>query len=254
MSTNFSSAEHQAARKLAEHGEDGRMTPTQIPELEFSRKYDRQHAEDYFRKHRQGIARRLSHWRETQIARQAMRLAGEPATVLDLPCGAGRFWSMLLEQPERALLAADNSRDMLEVALSVQPPAITRRVTAFQTSAFAIELPDAAVDGIFCMRLLHHVVDAQHRLAMLREFHRVTRDALVVSLWVDGNYKAWKRKKLETTRARSAGDLANQNRFVIARTTIESEFHQAGFHIVGHFDFLPGYAMWRVYTLRKARA
>ena len=228
--------------------------PSPIPELEFSRKYDQQHAESYFRKHRQGISRRLSNLREIQIARKALHLAGNPATVLDLPCGAGRFWPMLLEQPERALLAADNSQHMLDVALTRQPTEITRRVTTFQSSAFAIELPDAAVDCLFCMRLLHHIGDAQHRLAMLREFHRVTRDTLIVSLWVDGNYKAWKRKKLETTRFRSEGDHANQNRFVIAKTTIETEFRQAGFHIVGHFDFLPGYAMWRVYTLRKTGA
>ncbi|MDR3055576.1 MAG: class I SAM-dependent methyltransferase [Zoogloeaceae bacterium] len=230
------------------------MMPSPIPELEFSRKYDQQHAESYFRKHRQGISRRLSNLREIQIARKALHLAGNPATVLDLPCGAGRFWPMLLEQPERALLAADNSQHMLDVALTRQPTEITRRVTTFQSSAFAIELPDAAVDCLFCMRLLHHIGDAQHRLAMLREFHRVTRDTLIVSLWVDGNYKAWKRKKLETTRFRSEGDHANQNRFVIAKTTIETEFRQAGFHIVGHFDFLPGYAMWRVYTLRKTGA
>jgi SAM-dependent methyltransferase len=230
------------------------MTSRQIQELEFSRKYNQQHAENYFRKHRQGIARRLSHWRETQIARQAMRLAGDPATVLDLPCGAGRFWSMLLEQPERALLAADNSKDMLEVALVRQLPAITSHVTTFQTSAFDIELPDATVDCVFCMRLLHHIGDAQHRLAMLREFHRVTRDTLVVSLWVDGNYKAWKRKKLEATRPEPERDPTRQNRFVVAKATIESEFQQAGFHIVGSFDFLPGYAMWRVYTLRKTKA
>ncbi|GHT94268.1 SAM-dependent methyltransferase [Betaproteobacteria bacterium] len=223
-------------------------------ELDFSRKYDEAHAENYFRKHKEGVARRLSTWRETQIARKALHLAGDPATVLDLPCGAGRFWPMLLEKPERALLAADNSQHMLDVALTRQPTEITRRVSTFRSSAFAIELPDAAVDCLFCMRLLHHIGDAQHRLAMLREFHRVTRDTLVISLWVDGNYKAWKRKELETTRARSEGELANRNRFVVAKTVIETEFRQAGFHIVGHFDFLPGYAMWRVYTLRKAGA
>jgi SAM-dependent methyltransferase len=225
---------------------------SKIPvELEFSRKYDLRHAEDYCRKHRTEWARRLSHWREEWIARKALRLAGDPARVLDLPCGAGRFWPMLLEKPERTLLAADNSPDMLATARHAQPQAL-ERTWLFQTSVFAIDLEDEAVDGVFCMRLLHHVGEAAHRLAMLREFHRVARKTLVVSLWVDGNYKAWRRKRLEARRQREPGDY--QNRFVIERAVIESEFRQAGFDVAGYFDFLPGYAMWRVYILLKQGA
>lgn len=220
-------------------------------ELEFSKKYDSAHAHQYFHKHQDGIARRLSNWRDQQLARQALALAGEPDVVLDLPCGAGRFWPTLAARPERVILAADNSADMLEVARATQPGAIVARVRTFQTSAFAIDLEDAAVDCVFCMRLLHHIADPAHRLAMLREFHRVSRDTVIVSLWVDGNIKAWRRKRLEAKRARRGGSQ-NQNRFVVARARIEQEFRAAGFNILGHHDFLPGYAMWRVYTLKKA--
>lgn len=216
-------------------------------ELDFSRKYDRDHAYQYLHKHQDGIARRLSHWRDEQLARWALTRAGEPDLVLDLPCGAGRFWPLLAEHPSRMIFAADNSADMLAVAQSEQPPEVVARVETFQTSAFDIDMHDSAVDSIFCMRLLHHVADPQHRLAMLREFHRVTRDTLILSLWVDGNYKAWKRKRLE--RRRPAKE--NQNRFVVPRGLVEAEFAEAGFDILGHRDFLPGYAMWRVYVLRK---
>ncbi|MDR1890284.1 MAG: class I SAM-dependent methyltransferase [Zoogloeaceae bacterium] len=222
---------------------------TETPELAFSRKYDYACAENYFHKRQSGMARRLSHWRETQIARHALQRAGNPASVPDLPCGAGRFWPMLLEQPKRVRLAADNSTDMLQVARSRQSPEITRRVTTLQTSAFAIDLPNQAVDCVFCMRLLHHIGDVAHRIAMLREFHRVTRESVVVSLWIDGNYKSWKRQRLE--RRRLEAERASQNRFISVRSTIEAEIRQAGFGLNGHDDFLPAYAMWRVYTLRK---
>lgn len=222
--------------------------PTSSPiELEFSRKYDRQHAYEYLHKHQDGLARRLSHWRDEQMARRALKIAGEPDLVLDLPCGAGRFWPLLAEHPSRMIFAADNSADMLAIAEAAQPLEVVKRVETFQTSAFAIDMGDNAVDSIFCMRLLHHIADPAHRLAMLREFHRVTRDTLIVSLWVDGNYKAWKRRRLE--RRRPAKD--NQNRFVVARSVIEAEFAEAGFDILDRSDFLPGYAMWRVYVLRK---
>ncbi len=220
-------------------------------ELAFSRKYDFEHAQTYLRKHREGWARRLSHWRDQQLARAALRLAGEPALVLDLPSGAGRFWPLLAERPNRQIIAADNSADMLAVARAAQPADIVARVHTFQTSAFAIDLPDNSVDSIFCMRLLHHISARPHRLAMLREFHRVTRDTVIVSAWVDGNFKAWRRRRLEHERDQLGREGQNRNRFIIERSRIEAEFAAVGFQILGHHDFLPGYAMWRVYTLRK---
>ncbi len=219
-------------------------------QLEFSSKYDSAHAQQYFVKHQDGWARRLSNMRDQQLARRALAIAGDPGLVLDLPCGAGRFWPTLAEKSNRVILAADNSADMLTVARRAQPENVLARVHTFQASAFAIDLGNAAVDCIFCMRLLHHVADPAHRLAMLREFQRVTRDTVIVSLWVDGNFKSWRRKRLEKRRAARGGN-ENQNRFVVARHTIEAEFAEAGFEIIGAQDFLPGYAMWRVYTLRK---
>ena len=224
-----------------------KTTATEIVDLEFSRKYDRKHAEAYYRKHREGIARRWSHSREEQVARQALLLAGQPRLVLDLPCGAGRFWPLLLEKQDRQVIAADYSAGMLEVAQGSQPGFMDQRVCCLQTSAFSIDLPDAAVDSIFCMRLVHHVGKAEDRMVLLNEFHRVCRDTVIISLWVDGNYKAWRRRKMEQKRLRHG----SQNRFVIAQNLIEDEFDAAGFDILGKIDFLPFYQMWRTYVLRK---
>jgi ubiquinone/menaquinone biosynthesis C-methylase UbiE len=215
--------------------------------LDFSEKYDDQHAQQYLRKHKDGVGRRLSHWRDEQLARKALALAGEPGLILDLPCGAGRFWPLLAEKANRAIIGADNSESMLKIAMQAQPADVVKRVQPLHTSAFDIALPDNAVDSIFCMRLLHHIGEAEHRLAILREFERVTRDSVILSLWVDGNFKAWKRKRLEKTREQQG----YQNRFVLPAATVEKEFEQAGFQIQEQLDFLPLYAMWRVYVLRK---
>lgn len=220
-------------------------------QLPFAEKYDRQHAESYLHKHRAGLARRLSHWRDEQLARKALALAGEPTLVLDLPCGAGRFWPVLAEQPNRLVIAADNSADMLATARGNQPAALLERIRTLQTSAFDIGLPDGAVDAIFCMRLLHHIGAAEHRSTILNEFHRVTRDTVILSLWVDGNYKAWRRQQLESKRSRRRRH-GEQNRFVLPVRQVEQEFRSAGFDIVSHADFIPRYAMWRVYVLRKS--
>ena len=219
--------------------------------LAFSDKYDQEHSQQYLEKHQKGLARKLSNYRDQQLARRALALAGGPNLVLDLPCGAGRFWSTLAEQPNRIILAADNSADMLTTAMAAQPKHITEHVRTLQTSAFDINLPDNSVDSIFCMRLLHHIEKPEHRLALLKEFHRTTRDSVIISLWVDGNYKPWRRKALEKKRARRGRAHENSNRFVINRTTVEQEFIEAGFNIQTHLDFLASYSMWRVYVLRK---
>ena len=81
-------------------------------ELEFSKKYDDARAQRYFIKHKSGVARRLNTWREAGMARQALRLAGNPQSVLDLPSGTGRFWDLLAEEPGRKIYAADLNPSM----------------------------------------------------------------------------------------------------------------------------------------------
>jgi len=215
--------------------------------LDFSEKYDDQHAQKYLRKHKESLGRRLSHWRDEQMARKALASVGEPGLVLDLPCGAGRFWPLLGEKANRVIIGADNSESMIKTAMQSQPADVVKRVQPLHTSAFDIALPDNAVDSIFCMRLLHHIGEAEHRRAILSEFERVTRDSVIVSLWVDGNFKAWKRQRAERNRDKRE----YQNRFVLPAATVEKEFEEAGFRIQEQLDFIPLYAMWRVYVLRK---
>lgn len=226
------------------------MEDTCSPEtihLEFSDKYDCGHAQHYFRKHRRGLFHRLTTWREQAMARRALALAGDPEVLLDLPCGAGRFWPLLAENPRRRILAADYSQDMIQVACRMHPAELVRRVECFRCSAFETGLDDDSVDSVFCMRLLHHIIDPSHRLALLREFHRITRDTVCISLWVDGNYQAFRRIRRDLRQSRGS----RQNRGVVARRTVEGEFRQAGFEIQGCVDFLKLYSMWRLYVLRK---
>ena len=235
---------------------DPRKPPeTEDGELFFSSRYTRKQAENYFHKPHESLSRRLSNWREQQNARKALQIAGNPKSVLDLPCGTGRFWELLAEDPHRELLAADYSEDMLEVAKEYRPPGLVARFRIFQASAFDIDLPDEAVDNIFCMRLLHHIGESEDRLRIFREFHRVTRDTVCLSLWVDGNYMGWKRRRLEEARASGKVPYKRRylDRFVRSRRELEQEFDDCGFDIIGKVDFLPGWSMWRTYVLRKRR-
>lgn len=216
-------------------------------QLEFSEKYNELHAKAYFYKHADGLTRKLSNWRDQQIARKALKIAGDPLSVLDVPCGTGRFWKVLTENPERIVYASDNSQKMIDIGLQYREKQLSKKIHTFKASAFALPVSDGYVDNIFCIRLLHHIGQSEDRLQLLKEFHRVTKSTVIISLWVDGNVKAWRRKKLESSRAARN----YQNRFVIPKLIIEKEFTEAGFRIKAHLDFLPKYAMWRTYILEK---
>lgn len=194
-----------------------------------------------------GLSRRLSKWREEHVARRALVLAGQPGLVLDLPSDGGRFWPLLAEKSNRIIIAADSSSERLEAACRLQPQNVVSQVRPILTSVFDIGLPENAVDSIFCMRLMHLIGEHEQRVALLREFHRITRDSVVISLWVDGNFRA--RRRLNTRRHQAADRY--HPRFVIPREVIEHEFAQAGFQVDHYIDIVPFYAMCRVYVLHK---
>ncbi|MCD6297306.1 MAG: class I SAM-dependent methyltransferase, partial [Deltaproteobacteria bacterium] len=218
-----------------------------IPRLEFSEKYDEAQARCYFEKHGKGFGRRLSNWRETVMLQKALKLAGNPKTVLDLPAGTGRFWEMLSGYPDRKIYAADYSNNMLAMGLHMRPEHVTRRIRPLKCSAFSIPLADGAVESVFCARLLHHIGEREDRRAMLCEMARVASQSICVSLWIDGNYKARRRRKLEARRTKKH----YQNRFVVKRSVIEEDFRRAGLKPIERIDFMKFYSMWSTYVLRK---
>jgi len=214
-------------------------------ELEFSKKYDATFSQRYARSRREKPSRRFANFWEIHMARKALRIAGDPRSVLDLPCGTGRFWAMLAADSARTLLAGDSSRDMIEMAKASHPASIAARFHCLHTDALNIDLPENAVDNIFCMRLMHHVHDPATRIRIYREFARVTRDSMCISLRIDGNFSAWRR-----ARRHSRNGKHGVNRNVIGAGQAEQEFVEAGLRIIGRVDLLPHYSMWRTYVLR----
>jgi len=224
-------------------------TTRPVPHYTFADKYDASHAKVYFEKHNAGVFRRLSNWREQSMARRALVLAGNPKSVLDLPCGTGRFWETLAEDPDRLIHVADNSRDMIDTGLALRPPEITRRIAdARCCSAFETGFPDDYVESVFCFRLLHHIGKREDRLRMLKEFARISSGTVIVSLWVDGNYRAYREQKRLARKERETG-RTEHNRYVIRRQDIEADFAEAGLSMIGHVDFLKHWDKWRAYVL-----
>ena len=219
--------------------------PPSYIEREFAERHGQQYSCACVEPQPQGWRQRLARWRSEQLLRNALDEAGEPGLVLDVACGAGRFWPVLAEHGNRVILAADQSSERLNHARTHHSASLLARIRTFQSSAFAIGLPANAVDCIVCSTLLQYLPGAQHRLALLQEFYRVSRDTLIVSVRIEG------RLQWAGDQSAAAGLTATQPRARVDKHTLEAEFRAAGFEIQSHQDMFPGIAAPRVYVLRK---
>ena len=85
---------------------------------------------------------------------------------------------------------------------------------------------------------------------MLKEFARISSGTVIVSLWVDGNFRAYRHRLKEEKKARLSGRSGARDRVLLKRSEIESDFQAAGLKLVGHADFLKYWEKWRAYVLR----
>jgi len=219
-------------------------------------------AQAYERHHQKNRRTKLTTFRERQLLRMALRLAGWPEVVLDIPCGTGRFWCAFAQSGVRKLIAADNSQGMLDVARGSLGPGVVNaglslrggvragqmQVTQLNTSVFDIALADDAVPFVACLRFFHHLSESVDRRRALAELRRVSTCNVAVSLWNDGNWQALRRR--HTKPARTPGYA---RRSVTPCGLIEQEFRESGFTIVGRWQAWPYWSLWCTYLLEIRR-
>lgn len=137
-------------------------------------------------KFQRSFTRRLSTARETKLVARAYQLALaevlQPATVLDYPCGAGRF-APLFAAGAAGYIAGDHSPHMIAITSEVLAKAglSDKLRSTTEGDARSMNLEDDAVDLAASMRLLHHFPDREDRLSILRELRRVSKGPLVTS-------------------------------------------------------------------------
>ena len=124
---------------------------------------------------------------ERKCVRELLRFVPPDSLLLDVPCGTGRFHELLRQQGYR-VLAADISPEMLQLA----------RATGLAedyllSDAENLGLPNKSVDGVFCIRLFHHVGNPQTRTRLFREFARVSRGWLLLSFYHSHCLKRFKK-------------------------------------------------------------
>lgn len=216
--------------------------------LEFSGKYHEEaFPERYAGKHAETLTRRLNDRREQALLARCLALCDCRESLADIGCGPGRFWPTLADTETDQLVAMDVSHAMLRFARE-HHGALGQRFRLAAGSVLALPFVDDAFETVACMRLLHHFGVSSERRQALAELARVSRRHVIVSLWTDGNYKAWRRARLERRRGRRS----YENRHVVSRETLRQDFAAVGLRVDRHFDLLPAYSQWRFYVLSRA--
>lgn len=131
-----------------------------------------------------GHARKTDAWEQRVVAELLAQTDGAAGTVLDLPCGHGRF-APLLNDYAGCLIQGDLAASMLERRRD--PSAL-----ALQGSLLALPIRDDSVDLAFCFRVLHHFPEAALRARAIAELGRVSRRWVLTSYYDAGSFPVWR--------------------------------------------------------------
>jgi ubiquinone/menaquinone biosynthesis C-methylase UbiE len=191
---------------------------------------DLETAEQYDGKRFNSVSGRLFQWAERRVLQHITKRLSPGALVLDAPCGTGRLLPLYLSEGFR-ILGVDISGEMIQVAR--RRTAQWNGRTNFSRMDFVqIPLIDSSVDTVFSIRFLPHFSPPE-RVRMLREFCRVSRDRVVISLSVSNSWMRFRRKIKEWL----GHDKPVRN--PVTLESMHAELKQAGLREVERFWTVP---------------
>jgi ubiquinone/menaquinone biosynthesis C-methylase UbiE len=145
-----------------------------------SRLQDEERAAKYSDRFERGSRKRVDRREQAAVGRIFGTL-GEVKTVLDIPCGAGRF-AATLGADGRKLIGIDVAAEVL-VHARARAKSANVEATFSQGDASKLSLEAQSVDCVFSNRLFHHILDRAERQKILKELHRVSRRFAVISFF-----------------------------------------------------------------------
>lgn len=213
--------------------------PDHEPVPAYSKRHlDPNQAAAYRVKFKQSLTRRMSARREMLLVTRALQagfawltdnraLSADQVTLLDYPCGAGRF-APLAAGIAGKYFAGDHSPHMLDLACAALDEAGLgdKLVGRTEGDARVMKLEDKHVDIALCMRLLHHFPKSADRVQILTQLRRVTRGPLITS-YLD----AESRKQRSHVR-RLAKKSRTTRRVLVSKSDFAKEAASAGWRLV----------------------
>lgn len=190
--------------------------------------------------------RRVDRRERRGVARLLGRLS-PLASILDVPCGAGRFLEALLSGggDGRRVFQSDIAHEMVARA---REAAAGRARGQFVGDAERLPVADASVDLVCTVRLLHHVADPVVRVGILREAARVSRRFVLASYFDRFSLQALRRR----VRSRLGGRPSR--RVAIRRSEFLEDARRAGLRAVATWGSAPLVSEQRFVVLERVRS
>jgi len=137
---------------------------------------------DYQRQRYRSLDQALVNWREQHIVEALLtRCQLQGGSLLDVPCGYGRFTALFARLGIIAT-GVDINSDMVRLAREEQVP--SGRGRWLHADIFALPFANATFDCTLSIRLLHHRFSNDERVRMLRELARVSRRFVLLSFYL----------------------------------------------------------------------
>lgn len=206
----------------------------------YRKHYSREQAERYARVKE---AARWTHRAERRLARRALAWLPPGASVLDLPCGAGRM-TLLLHEAGLRVTAADVSPAMVDLArerfqsLGLDLPVEVRDLEA-------TGYPDGAFDAVFCFRLFHHFPTETIRARAAAEMKRIARSHVLVS-YLDARSFTSRKRAWQVRRG-----LKRESKFAQTPSEMRRLFESDGWRVVDDLARLPLVRSLRVLVVER---
>jgi ubiquinone/menaquinone biosynthesis C-methylase UbiE len=162
--------------------------------------------------------------RKWAAIQKALALTSGVKTIIDLPCGTGRFTGHLARAGYQ-VIGSDISMEMMQQAAKL--PAVQHANIAgyVRADAEALPFPAKSVDCLMSIRFLFHV-DPATRRRMLREFGRVSRR------WVIADYRHKYSLRYGVWRLGRALGLTKRPFERVSVKSMKSEFEDAGLRVL----------------------
>jgi ubiquinone/menaquinone biosynthesis C-methylase UbiE len=187
------------------------------------------YAERRYRK----LDQRLLNRREQHLVRNLFDTHEITGPILDIPVGYGRFQSLL------HTYGPVHAADWGYYPVLYQRERVGLAVSAVNCAAEALPYRDRTFTAVFCFRLLQHMHRAEEREAMYREFRRVSRQWVVVSLYLAAS--------LHTLHRRLFPKPARIT--ILTREQFTREYRSAGLRLVEMVSVVPGLHAHRICLL-----
>jgi len=252
-------------------------------------KFTRGGVRDYEKRRYRGLDQRIVHAREMKLIGKMLALAASNGSVhpeqsprainrhrpdgrpvrmaLDLPCGYGRFTSMLRERGfnvvsadlsfEMARRAAENASALTSDPGGKEPadrtekrsgeglPSLGGWFPSVAANAGRLPFRSGVFDLIFSIRFFHHVHNPEDRAAILREFYRSSAGYVLASFYRMNGLHVLQR------RIRRLFGKSRTNIKMVEPGVFEKAAEDAGFEIIRVVPLFRGLHAYHLILLKK---